>query len=181
MSTHNYIEPHQLNTFVYCKRRWYYQNRLKLAIINYHMQIGTYVQENYWRKAIKRKELYLISHKLKIKGKCDYIVEENGVQIPIEIKKGKCNSKKPFKNDIMQLLCYILLLEEHFGVTYPYGYILYVGSKRKYKINITLVLRRSIKYYFKKIYSYLRSGKLPKKQNNKNKCRGCSYEDYCWC
>ena len=150
--THNYLEPHQVNTFVYCKRRWYYQNRSKLQILNCHMQIGSYIQNNHWMETIKRKEIYLISHKWKLKGKCDYVVHENGFQIPIEIKKGKCNGNKPFMNDVMQLLCYILLLEEHFETSYPYGYILYVGSKQKYKVNVTLVLRKTIKNYFVKIF-----------------------------
>ena len=180
MFTHQYIEPHQVNAFVYCKRKWYYQNRLKLQIINDHMEIGSYIKEHHWMKTIKRKEIYLMSNKWKLKGMCDYIIEENGFQIPIEIKKGKCSAVKPYKNDVMQLLCYVLLLKENLGIKYTHGYILYVGSKRKFTVNITPNLRKRIQNYFKEIKSYLRSEKMPERQSNKICCGVCSFEEYCW-
>ena len=179
--THTYLEPHQVNSFVYCKRRWYYVNRLKLHLDNEHLEIGKYVAEHHWLDTEKRHELYLVSHILMMKSKVDYLTEENGVQIPIEIKKRKCNASKPFKNDVAQLMCEVLLLEEHFSIQYSYGYLLYVGSKRKYKVMINLVNRRTIKSTLAEIRSYLKSVKIPPRTKNKNKCRGCSFELYCLC
>ena len=180
MFSHHYIEPHQVNSFVYCKRKWFYQNRLKLQITNDDFEIGLYVHENHWMKTIKRKDIYLMSEKLRLKGICDYILEENGLQIPIEVKKGKCIAEKPYKNDVMQLLCYILLLEEHFKLRYTHGYIIYVGSKRKFKIIVTPFLRKTIKNCFKEIKAYYSNGKIPKRKKSKSWCTGCSYEEYCW-
>ncbi|MFX1259262.1 MAG: CRISPR-associated protein Cas4 [Promethearchaeota archaeon] len=181
MFTHDYNEPHQLNSFVYCKRKWYYQNRLKFSIDNSDLELGKYIHDNHWLNTKKRKEVYLISHKWKLKGMWDYLLEENGVQIPVEIKIGKCNAHKPFKNDNMQLMCYILLLEDHFSVKYTHGYILYVSSKCKCKVNVSLTLRKTIENYFKKIHSYLRSKKIQKRQKNEKCCIKCSYREYCWC
>lgn len=179
--THTYIEPHQVNAFVYCKRQWYVRNRLKLPIVNEDMRIGKYVAENHWLNTQKRHELYLVSDTLRMKSRVDYIIAENGKQIPIEIKKGRWNGDQPRKNDIAQLMCEILLLEEHFSIRYDYGYLLYVGSKRKYKVRVDLIKRRSIKSTLAEIRSYLKSGNVPKVGYNKKKCEKCSLQLYCLC
>ncbi|MFW6129728.1 MAG: CRISPR-associated protein Cas4 [Atribacterota bacterium] len=176
--THSYIEPHQVNSFVYCKRQWYLQKILKLSLINEDMRIGKYIGDSHWLNTKKRKEVYITSSKLKMKSKIDYVISEEGKQIPIEIKKGKCK-KKPKENDIMQLLCEILLLEEHFNTKYHYGYLLYVGSRKKFKVPITLGKYRSLTLTLEQIRSYLRNGKSPEIKMDKNKCRNCSLNIYC--
>ncbi len=116
-----------------------------------------------------------------MKSKVDYIKEDDGVQIPIEIKKGQWNGNKPRKNDEAQLLCEALLLEEHFSMKYNLGYVLYVGSKHEYKVNITPQKRRYITRVINEIRSYMRSGKIPKIKHDENKCRKCSLGLYCTC
>ncbi|MEE9378966.1 MAG: CRISPR-associated protein Cas4, partial [Candidatus Lokiarchaeia archaeon] len=152
---------------------------LKFSIDNSNLEIGKYIHETHWLHKYKHKKIYLISHNWKLKGICDYKIEEHGIKIPVELKKGKSNKNKPFKNDKMQLMCYILLLEEHFDVKYPYGYIFYLGSKRRYKVNITLNLRSRIQKCFKEIKSYMNSNKIPKRQNNEKSYRNCSYHEHC--
>ncbi|MFX1257735.1 MAG: CRISPR-associated protein Cas4 [Promethearchaeota archaeon] len=117
----------------------------------------------------------------KLKGICDYLLEENGVQIPLKIKTGKCNANTPFKNDVMQLMCSILLLEENYLTNYKYGYILYVRSKKKYKVEVDAKLRSELYSYIRAIHSYMFNKKIPKRQENEVFCRKCSYRDYCWC
>jgi len=181
MQTGQYLGPSEINAFIYCKRNWYYRTQLKLPLLNESMKIGKYVHTHFWLDTIKRKEIYLISHKWKLKGRCDYILEEKGMQIPLEIKYGNCNNETPYQNDAMQLLCYILLLEEHINEPIPYGYILYVGSKQKYRIMNTLTNRRILTSFIKQINILIKAKKIPKKCSQIQKCRGCSYEDFCWC
>lgn len=177
--THSYIEPSQVNAFIYCPRRFYYQNVMKIFYTNDDVEIGKYEHENHWQNTKKRKELYLISHTWKIKGKIDFIKEENGLQIPIEIKKRRCNSEKPFENDVMQLMCYIVLLEEKFDKC-PYGYLLYKGSKRKYKIINVYYLQKKLKTYISKLNYYNSTKILPQRIENKNRCHRCSLREYCF-
>ncbi len=180
MFTHDYIEPYQVNSFVYCKRRWYYQNRLKFFINNSDLEIGKYIHETHWLHKYKHKEIYLISHNWKLKGICDYLIKENGIHIPVELKKGKSNKNKPFKNDMMQLMCYILLLEEHFDVKYPHGYLFYKESKQKLKVVNDRTTRSELYSLFKAIRAFMRSKKLPNRKDNKKSCWSCSYHGYCW-
>ncbi len=90
---------------MYCKRKWYYQNRLKFSIDNNNLEIGKYIHETHWLHKYKHKEIYLISYKWKLKGIYEYLIEENNTQIPIELKKGKSNKNKLYRNDLMQLMC----------------------------------------------------------------------------
>ena len=110
MFTHLFIEPSQVNAFVYCKRNWYYRHRLKIRLINEHIEIGLYLHKNHWLNTITCKSVYLISEKFKLKGVCDYFLHEEGHQIPLEIKKGVCHGQNPYKNDLMQLMCYIVFV-----------------------------------------------------------------------
>lgn len=66
----------------------------------------------------------LQSAKLPLVGKPDYIVERDGVHIPIEVKTGK-TPQTPYKNHIAQLFAYCFLIEETFKKRPPYGIIRY--------------------------------------------------------
>ncbi|MFX1259898.1 MAG: Dna2/Cas4 domain-containing protein [Promethearchaeota archaeon] len=101
--------------------------------------------------------------------------------MPVEIKIGKRNANTPFKNEVMQLLCSILLLEENYLTNYKYGYILYVRSKKKYKVEVDAKLRRELCSYFRAINFYMFNKKIPKRQENEVFCRKCSHRDYYWC
>ncbi|MBD3256322.1 MAG: CRISPR-associated protein Cas4 [Candidatus Lokiarchaeota archaeon] len=180
MFTHDYFEPHQVNSFVYCKRAWYYQNRLKFFIDSSDIEIGRYIHQTHDFPRSNCKEIYLVSHKLKIKGMCDYLKKESGLYIPIELKKGKSNSGQPFKNDVMQLMCYVLLLEEHFEVKYPYAYIHYFGSTERCTVQITPFFRSDIKRIMKQIKSFKIHSRIPKRKNKKLCPPSCSYFEFCW-
>ncbi|MBD3255175.1 MAG: CRISPR-associated protein Cas4 [Candidatus Lokiarchaeota archaeon] len=176
-----YLGPSEINAFIYCKRNWYYRTQLKLPFLNESMKIGKYVHEHFWLDTIKRKEIYLISHKWKLKGRCDYIIEEKGMQIPLEIKYGNCNNEVPYQNDAMQLLCYILLLGGYLNEHIPYGYILYVTSKRKYKVNNTLSYRKMLRSIIRSMHAYMNGNIFPNRTDYTLRCYGCSFMDYCWC
>ncbi len=75
----------------------------------------------------------------------------------------------------------ILLVMDNFNVKYPYGYISYIGSKRRYKIKIMLTLRSNVKKCFGEINSDMNSKNISKRQNNGISCRNYSYRDFCWC
>lgn len=180
ISTYTYAEPHAINAFVYCPRRWYYQSVLKLHLPNDALEIGTYDHDHYWQQTVKRREVYLVSSTLKMKGKCDYLIEEDGIQIPLEIKKGHCTGDNPYENDVMQLIGYILLLEEHFSIKYAYGYVIYMGSRKRYRVNVTDALRAKLRWYVMTLRMYTNQHKLPPRQKQQNKCDRCSLLLYCW-
>src|SRR5688572_13440327 len=53
----------------------------------------------------------LYSKTINLVGKPDYLIKEDGMIIPVEIKTGK-TPKTPYLNHTMQLMAYCLLVEE---------------------------------------------------------------------
>jgi len=60
------------------------------------------------------------------------------------------------------------------------SYIIYVGSKRRFKVIVSPILRVTLQKYFKEIKAYYSNGKIPKRQKSKSWCTVCSYKEYCW-
>ena len=108
------------------------------------------------------------------------MIEEKGICIPVELKRGKSNKNTSYRNDVMQLICYILLLEEYFDVKYPYRYIFYKESKQKLKVVNERNTRSELYSLFKAIRAFMCSKKLPNRKDNKKSCWNCSYHGYCW-
>ena len=66
----------------------------------------------------------LYSRKISLAGKPDYIIKQNGIYIPVEIKTGR-TPRQPYENHTMQLMAYCFLVEEKYGVRPPGGYLKY--------------------------------------------------------
>jgi len=177
--THHYIQPSSLNTFIFCKRKWYYRDILKLTFKNENMKIGSYINDTHWQKIKKRTEQTFYMEKYQLKGRIDYIETENNKHIPIEIKKGKSNHGKVWKGDEMQLICYINMLNNYYNESINYGYILYKKSKEKIKIILTKVLQKKWISYILEMKSYMKRKLLPKIKNNQMGCDKCALQEYC--
>jgi len=57
-------------------------------------------------------------------GKPDYLVEQNGHLIPVEVKPNR-SSSQPYDSDVLQLAAYCLLVEETYGQRPEHGLIRY--------------------------------------------------------
>jgi CRISPR-associated exonuclease Cas4 len=63
---------------------------------------------------------------LDLTGKPDYLVEQNGQVIPVEVKSER-TPDAPYDSHIFQVAAYCLLVEKIFGKRPPYGIIHYPG------------------------------------------------------
>lgn len=84
----------------------------------------------------------LYSKTLSLSGKPDYLIKENNMVFPVEVKTGH-TPNEPYLNHTMQLMAYCLLVEENYGTRPPGGYLKYPG--REFKIAYTDEARDSIK------------------------------------
>ncbi len=80
--------------------------------------------------SIKTHGAYIIkSEKHKLRGKPDLIYKRRffNTYIPIELKSGTLgkNNEFPRENDLMQLISYFFMIEEHFNCKVPYGKLVY--------------------------------------------------------
>jgi CRISPR-associated exonuclease Cas4 len=79
-----------------------------------------YTDTRAWGKL--EKPLY--DNVLGLTGKPDYLVEQNGRLIPVEVKSGRA-PQAPYDSHIYQLAAYCILVEKTMGSRPPYGIIHY--------------------------------------------------------
>ncbi len=126
---------------------------------------------------------YIIkSEKLKLRGKPDLIYKRSFFNryIPIELKSGTLgkNNEFPRENDLMQLISYFFMIEEHFGCKVPYGKLVY--NDCTFIVNNTKFNRKE----FLRILNSMRSFQpsTPFEPNEKI-CKSCSLSktvcEYC--
>ncbi len=114
----------------------------------------------------------LFSSKLRLVGKPDYIVKQDGFHIPVEIKKG--NHKIPFKSHIMQLMAYCCLVEEKYGRKVPYGVLVYENYQTK--ISYTEKEKKELL----DVMTIMRTQKIFKRNHDSfNKCGVCGFRHVC--
>ena len=103
-------------------------------------QAGTRMAEG----EMETTRLYLYSETLRLVGFADVVEERAGVLVPVEYKHGQ---QGQWLNDHIQLCAQALCLEERQPGKAPiaHGYIYYVGSRRRVRVDFTQQLRARTK------------------------------------
>jgi CRISPR-associated exonuclease Cas4 len=78
---------------------------------------------------------------LELTGKPDYLVQQKGKIIPVEVKSGRA-PEAPYDSHIYQLAAYCLLVEKTYHTRPPYGIIHY--ENRDFAIDYTRQLEESL-------------------------------------
>ena len=178
-----YIPLSQINTYVFCPRRFYYESVEGHQVINEHVEEGkikhtrvdTEMKDRNERGAKVSRRQYLASDTLGVSGYLDLIEEKNGVPCPVEYKKAGTGN---WLNDQVQLCLQGMLIEETTGTTVPHGYIYYIGSKRRRKIVFDTELRQISRDFVSDAESLLQTRKIPEPVHD-NRCNGCSVRGIC--
>src|SRR5438874_3673253 len=141
-----------LNALEYCPRKFYYQFVQGETLVNEFVLEGTLAHQRVHQAGtyttaageIQTTRLYLYSEALHLSGFADVIEERAGVLVPVEYKHGQ---QGQWLNDHIQLCAQALCLEERQPgkPLIAYGYIYYVGSRRRVKVPFTPQLRARTK------------------------------------
>ena len=141
-----------LNALEYCPRSFYYQvvqgempvNEFVLEGQLAHQRVHQAGSHTTAEGEIEITRLYLSSEALHLTGFADVIEERAGVLIPVEYKHGHQGN---WLNEHIQLCAQALCLEERQPGKPPiaYGYIYYIGSRRRVKVPFTPQLRARTK------------------------------------
>ena len=137
-----------LNALEYCPRKFYYQFVQGETLVNEFVLEGTLAHQRVHQAGthttaegeMQTTSLYLNSEALRLTGFADVIEERAGVLVPVEYKHGH---QGIWLNDHIQLCAQALCLEERQPgkPLIPYGYIYYVGSRRRVQVQFTQQLR----------------------------------------
>ena len=116
---------------------------------------------------------------LGLTGRPDYLVEQDGQTIPVEVKSSSAGYA-PYDGHIYQLAAYCLLVEHTFGQRPAYGLIHYTGQEpRTFAIDFTKELENSTLEIIRQIQGVsLRKG-VDRSHDNPRRCERCGYRSSC--
>ena len=83
----------------------------------------------------------LFSRELGLTGKPDYLVQQNGQIIPVEVKTGR-TPEAPYDSHIYQVAAYCLLVDKIYKKRPPYGIIHY--PQRNFAVDFTPALENAL-------------------------------------
>lgn len=171
-----------LNAWEYCPRRFYLEYVLGENRENEHILLGQYLHEAINQPGesregdtLTRRQQWVWSDRLQIRGIIDAVEDINGTLIPIEYKKGKMARHL---NDHFQLCAAALCLEERTGEAIAHGEIFYHGNRRRQRVLFTPALRQATEEAIAAAHQAA-YGKIPPPLDHPKKCQCCSLVPLC--
>ncbi len=126
--------------------------------------------------ALKKESELLKSEKYRIRGRPDYIMENDGDLIPVEVKTGRV-PKGPFFSHILQIAAYCLLIEEDIGEKPPYGLIRY--GETEFDIDYDDSLKNLLIEKLEMMRENIEKEEAHRNHGRDGKCAHCSRRDIC--
>jgi CRISPR-associated exonuclease Cas4 len=131
-----------------------------------------YTDTRAWGKVEKP----LFDADLGLTGKPDYLVEQKGRIIPVEVKTGKAPDS-PYDSHIYQLAAYCLLVHKTTGKRPPYGILHYPG--RDFAVDYTPELEYALLDLIADIRVDEHRAEVRRSHEDKNRCRRCGFCQVC--
>jgi CRISPR-associated exonuclease Cas4 len=134
---------------------------------------GDVVYTDTWRRV----ERPLASQRLGLTGKPDYLVEEGGELIPVEVKSAAAPAAGPYEAHVCQLAAYCLLVAEQTGRRPRRGYIRY--ADRGFAVDFTRGLERRTLALLAEMRADREAEAVHRSHNSPARCRGCGFREGC--
>jgi CRISPR-associated exonuclease Cas4 len=113
---------------------------------------------------------------LGLTGKPDYLVEQDGQIIPVEVKSSRV-SESPFDSHIFQLAAYCMLVERTFEKRPTHGILHY--PNRTYRIDYTQDLESALLDLLADMRADGRRKVIDRSHQEKIRCIRCGYRNTC--
>jgi CRISPR-associated exonuclease Cas4 len=118
----------------------------------------------------------LFSRRYQLTGKPDYLLEQRGRYIPVEVKPSR-HATTPYDADLMQLAAYCLLIEEVYGQTPPYGLLRYAEST--FRLDYTARVRADLLAVIAEMQELLPADDVERDHDDPRRCVGCGFREQC--
>lgn len=109
-------------------------------------------------------------------GKPDYLVNHNGVIIPVEVKSAYAPSA-PYDSHVMQLAAYCLLVERTTGKRPPHGLLHY--RNRTFAVDYTPALETELMEILAEMRRQEKAGEADISHEEPLRCARCGYRKGC--
>lgn len=113
---------------------------------------------------------------LNLTGKPDYLVEQHGLIVPIEVKSSH-RVKEPYTTHIYQLVAYCILVEHNYGKRPNYGILCY--PDKVYAIDYTPELEEKVLSLITEMQAKYKSNHVNRSHNFPQRCAHCGYREIC--
>ena len=193
----DYLQISGIQHFEFCRRQWalayienlWNENELTVEgrLIHKNAHDNDFVEKR--KDIIITRGMKIFSSSLGVSGECDVVefhrADVDGVEInnwtgkwipyPIEYKHGK---EKFGDEDILQLVCQAMCLEDMLCTSILKGFLYYHEVRRRVEITISDAHRDKVKNILNEMHDYVRKQYTPKVKPNA-KCKSCSLKDIC--
>ena len=113
---------------------------------------------------------------LGLTGKPDYLIEQNGQLIPVEVKSGRA-PEAPYDSHIYQLAAYCLLVERTMGSRPPYGIIHY--RERDFAVDYTHDLENALLDVLADMRRDEHREEVARSHESPARCAKCGFRNVC--
>ncbi|MBI5668038.1 MAG: CRISPR-associated protein Cas4 [Chloroflexi bacterium] len=137
-----------------------------------HMPEGEVIYED----VQERRGQLLISHRYGLKGRPDFLLEQNGQIIPVEAKTGRTPAY-PYLSHVMQLIVYCVLVEDNYGFRPAYGVIRY--PEQQFTVEFTVERESTLAQILSEMRQKRQISNVHRSHNNPRMCATCGFRDYC--
>ncbi len=131
-----------------------------------------YTDTHGWGKV--EKPLYYAA--MDLTGKPDYLVQQNGKIIPVEVKSGRAPDA-PYDSHIFQLAAYCLLVEKTYDARPPYGIIHY--ENKDFAIDYTRELENALLDLLVEMKLDEHKKNVARSHEQNARCTRCGYRNVC--
>ena len=113
---------------------------------------------------------------LELTGKPDYLVQQNGKIIPVEVKSGRAPDA-PYDSHVYQLAAYCLLVEKTYKIRPPYGIIHY--ENRDFAIDYTREMEAALIDLLADMKHDEHQKDVPRSHEQAGRCAKCGFRNVC--
>ncbi len=113
---------------------------------------------------------------LELTGKPDYLIQQKGTIIPVEVKSGRA-PEAPYDSHIYQLAAYCLLVEKTYHIRPPYGIIHY--ESRDFAVDYTRELENALIDLLVEMKRDEHKRNIPRSHEQPGRCAKCGYRKIC--
>ncbi|MGQ9627715.1 MAG: CRISPR-associated protein Cas4 [Anaerolineae bacterium] len=118
----------------------------------------------------------LFSPRYGLRGKPDYLIEQGGYKIPVELKSSPAPCS-PYLSHMLQLAAYCLLIEEEYGHPPPYGLIQYQDAS--FTVDYTPALKERLLSTLEEMRAACAADDVLPNHRSPSRCRGCGFREEC--
>jgi len=129
-----------------------------------------YVDVDADKPRLLRSERYMLT------GRPDFILEQNGIYIPVEVKTGR-SPKGPFFSHVLQIGAYCMVVADSYGKAPPYGIVRYESGD--HRVEYTPKLRKLVLEKLEEMHEARKKGEAHRNHNRDGKCYNCSRRQVC--